>query len=245
MPQDCKIREAMGAGKGGALRRYRAMVHGDVSFARMARDELIQLFCGSTPGALGFFLRSKLYPCMFKSCGRGVVFGRNLTFRHASKISIGDGCIIDDSAMVDAKGSDNRGIEIGNRVYIGRQSIIYCKNGDITIGDRVNISSNCIVFSSNSLTMKPGTMVGAFSYLLSGGSYDYRDRTPFAEQNGMVTNGPLEIGEDCWLGARVTVLDAASVGDRAVVGAGSVVNRPLPPRHLCVGVPAKPVKAID
>ncbi|MGI6495797.1 MAG: DapH/DapD/GlmU-related protein [Kiritimatiellia bacterium] len=244
MPQDCKVREAMGARGSGAFRRYRAMVHGDVSPGRVLRDECIQFFCGATPGALGFYLRSKLYPRLFKHCGRGVVFGRNLTLRHASKISIGDGCVLDDSAMLDAKGQDNRGITLGDRVYVGRQSIVYCKNGDITLGDRVNLSANCVVFSSNSLTMKPGTMVGAFTYLLSGGSYDYADATPFADQSGMVTQGPLVIGEDCWIGARVTVLDAASIGDRAVVGAGAVVNKPLPARHLCVGVPARPIRPI-
>lgn len=244
MPQDCKVRDAMN-GKGGAFARYRAMVHGNVSLWRVFRDEFIQLFCGSTPGALGFFLRSKLYPRMFRKCGRGVVFGRNLTIRHASKISLGDGCIIDDGAMLDAKGTSNHGIDMGDRVYVGRHTIIYCKNGDMEIGDRVNFSSNCVVFSSNRLVMKPGTMVGAFSYLLSGGSYDYRDKTPFADQDGTVTKGPLEIGADCWLAARVTVIDAASIGDRTVVGAGAVVNRPLPSRHLCAGVPAKPIKPID
>ena len=182
---------------------------------------------------------------MFRHCGRGVVFGRNLTFRHASKISLGYGCIIDDSAMLDAKGQDNRGIVLGDRVYVGRQTIVYCKNGDIDLGDRVNLSSNCVVFSSNHLEMKPGTMVGAFSYLLSGGSYDYRDATPFADQSGMVTRGPLVIGEDCWIGARVTILDAASIGDRVIVGAGSVVTKPLPAHHLCMGAPARPVKKVE
>ena len=48
----------------------------------------------------------------------------------------------------------------------------------------------------------------------------------------------------CWLGARVTVLDGATVGDRCVVGAGAVVTRPLPPLSLAVGVPAKVVGSV-
>ena len=40
----------------------------------------------------------------------------------------------------------------------------------------------------------------------------------------MCTRGPLDIGADCWFGARVTVLDAASIGARCVIGAGAVVT---------------------
>ena len=97
---------------------------------------------------------------------------------------------------------------------------------------------------SNQLTIGPGTVIGAYSYLLSGGEYDYRDPTPFAEQSGMKTRGPLAVGANCWLGTRVTVLDAASIGEHCVVGAGAVVNKPIAAHHLAAGVPAKAIKSI-
>jgi acetyltransferase-like isoleucine patch superfamily enzyme len=56
--------------------------------------------------------------------------------------------------------------------------------------------------------------------------------------------GPLEIGAGCWLGAKVVVLDGASIAEGSVVGAGAVVNRPLPARSLALGVPARVVKTI-
>ncbi|MBU0677907.1 MAG: hypothetical protein KJ626_07290 [Verrucomicrobia bacterium] len=58
----------------------------------------------------------------------------------------------------------------------------------------------------------------------------------------MGTRGPLTIGTDCWIGARVTILDAADVGDRCVIGAGAVVNRPLPSHSVAAGVPARVIK---
>ena len=61
-------------------------------------------------------------------------FGRHLTLRHAHKIRLGQGVVIDDNGVLDAKGDGNRGIVLGNRVYVGRNTIIYCKNGDIHIG---------------------------------------------------------------------------------------------------------------
>ena len=62
------------------------------------------------PGALGLFLRSKLYPLMLGRVGRNVVFGVNVTLRHPHKIAIGDNVVIDDSCCLDAKGTDNTGI---------------------------------------------------------------------------------------------------------------------------------------
>ncbi len=171
--------------------------------------------------------------------------GKSVTFRYPKKIRLRKNVIIDDNCVIDAKGEDNEGITIGNNVFIGRNSIIYCKNGNINIKDGVNISANCTLFSSNQLTMEANSVVGAYSYLLSGGEYDYEDRTTkFVDQTGMETKGELVIGNNCWLGARVTVIDAACIGDHCVIGAGSVVTRPIPSNSLAFGVPASVKKSI-
>ncbi len=240
-----KVKDVARNGGGSAFRKYRDLVYGDVSLGRVILCETLYLLIGGLPGMLGLFLRLKLYPLIFPNIGKKVVFGRNVTIRHPHKIRLGDGVIIDDNAVLDAKGSDNRGITIGNGVYIGRNTIVYCKNGNITIGDRVNISSNCQVFSSNDLTIGADTVIGAFSYLLSGGEYDYRDALPFSQQSGMNTKGPLRIGSNCWLGAHVTVLDAAGLGDHTVVAAGAVVTRPAEGGVILGGVPARILKTLD
>ena len=88
-------------------------------------------------------------------------------------------------------------------------------------------------------------MVGAFSYFLSGGEYDYQDRSlKFSEQSGTGTKGELKIGPNCWIGAAVIVLDAANVGGHCVIAAGAVVTKPIPPDSLAVGVPARVLKSI-
>ncbi len=227
-----------------ALKSYAALMVGDKGTFHLLKCELIVWLCGSIPGALGLLLRSKLYPLMFRKVGNKVVFGRNIMIRHAHKIELGDGVIIDDNAVIDAKGESNNGIRMGNQVYIGRNTIVYCKNGDIEMGDHVNISSNCQIFSSNHLTFKSGIVVGAFSYFLSGGEYDPTDPTPFAQQTGMCTKGPLVIGNNVWVAAHVSVLDGASIGDDCVIGAGAVVNKPIPDNSIAVGVPAKVVSAL-
>ncbi len=230
--------------QGGAFTAYRSLYYGHSSLWQLIRSELIVTLTSGIPGALGLVLRKGLYPRLFKSTGRKVVFGRNITLRHAHKITLGDNVVIDDGVVLDAKGETNEGITIGDNVYIGRNTIVYCKNGNIRIGKAVNISSNCQIFSSNDLSIGAGTVVAAFTYMLSGGQYDHADPTPFAEQSGMVTRGPTAVGPDCWIGAHVVIVDGATIGERCVVGAGAVVTSAIPPHSLAVGTPAKVIRTI-
>ena len=228
--------------KGSAFGAYRALTYGNMGLGKILWAEFLYTCIGGMGGALGLFLRMKLYPALFKSCGRKAVFGKNVTLRHPHKIALGDGVVLDDGSVVDAKGSTNAGIVLGDRVYVGRNTIVYCKNGDIEIGENVSFSANCMVFSSNRVAMKKNSVVAGYVYLLSGGEYDLDDPTPLALQKGTCTKGPLEIGEDCWLGAGAKVLDGASIGDRSAIGAGAVVNKPIPANSIAVGVPARVVK---
>ena len=232
-----KVKDA--AGRGG-FAKYRALVYGDQSIGNIIKAELLTMLTGNLPGALGLILRKWFYPGFFKQCGQGVIFGRNLTLRHAHKISLGHHVIIDDNVVLDAKGDANRGITIGAGAYIGRNTIIYCKCGDIEIGDSVNISSNCQIFSSNRVVIGQNTVIAAFTYILSGGMYDYRDPTPFAQQSGMNTRGPTQIGPNCWIGAHAVIVDGVQIGEHVVIGAGAVVTNDVPSNNLALGVPAKP-----
>ena len=116
------------------------------------------------------------------------------------------------------------------------------KNGQWNSFLRITIFRNILnsLVISSFLTIGAGCMIGAYTYILSGGEYDWRDPTPYAEQSGMCTKGPLTIGDDCWIGTRVTILDGAqSVGDRALVAACALVNKPVAARTIVGGVPAK------
>lgn len=58
-----------------------------------------------------------------------------------------------------------------------------------------------------------------------------------------VTDNPLEIGHDVWIGDRVTILGSCgAIGNGAIVAAGAVVTRDVPPYAIMVGIPAKPLR---
>jgi acetyltransferase-like isoleucine patch superfamily enzyme len=231
--------------KGGGLKAYPDLVLGTRSLGYLLLYELVMLFSQWVPGALGLFLRKLLYPLLLGDCGKGCLFGRGVSLRHPRKISLGRGVIVDDHALLDAKGQDNRGLFLGDEVFIGRNTIVYTKGGDIELAQGVNVSHNCELFSSNLLSVGSGTFIAAYSYLLSGGEYDIDSSTPFALQAGTDSRGPTRVGADAWIAAHVVVADGSTIGDRAVVGAGSVVRGQVPPATLAAGTPAKVIRSLE
>jgi acetyltransferase-like isoleucine patch superfamily enzyme len=191
------------------------------------------------PGALGFALRKMLYPRLLGACGRNVIFGQNVVLRHPHKIRIGNDVVVDDNCLLDAKGTTNTGITIGNGVFIGRNSILSCKNGDIELDDGANVGFNCEVFSASRVSVGRDTLLAAYCYLI-GGDHDFSDGSQPVLAQGRRSEG-VTIGAGAWLGAGAKVLDGVNVGDGAVIGAGAVVRASVPAGAIAVGIPAKVV----
>lgn len=223
-----------------AADKYRDLVIGRPGFWTLVRYELVMLLSSWVPGALGLFLRSKLYPLVLGPVGRNVVFGVNVTIRHPHKIAIGDKVVIDDACCLDAKGTDNRGITIGNGVFIGRNTILSCKNGDIAIEDRANIGFNCEIFSASRVRVGSSVLMAAYTYLVGGDHLFDRVDIPVLDQ-GRTTRG-IDVGDHVWLGTHVVVTDGSSVGRDAIVGAGAVVVGEIPEFAIATGIPARVVR---
>jgi acetyltransferase-like isoleucine patch superfamily enzyme len=222
---------------GSAADKYRALIIGQPGWWPLVRYELVVLLCQHVPGALGLFLRQRLYPRLLGSCGRNVVFGQNVVLRHPHKIHIGSNVVIDDNCLIDAKGDTNAGITIGNGVFIGRNSILSCKNGDIEIGDEANIGFNCEIFSASRVTVGPAALIAAYCYLI-GGDHDAPDRSVGVLAQARRSVG-IRVGPGAWLGTRVSLLDGVTIGARAIVGAHAVVRADVPEGATAVGVPAR------
>ena len=145
--------------------------------------------------------------------------------------------VVDDNCLLDAKGRDNKGIDIAGGCFVGRNSILSCKNGDISLGEKVNVGFNCEVFSGSSVTLGEKTLVAAYCYFV-GGDHDADDAdTPVTEQ-GRTSRG-ITIGKNCWFGAGAKVLDGCNIGDDTTIGAGAVVTRDIPGNSVAVGIPAR------
>src|SRR5205814_516028 len=105
---------------------------------------------------------------------------------------------------------------VGRDVYVG----VYCCLGDVTLEDDV--------------------LLGSHVSVMNGGGQHGIDRldVPIREQPGTFVR--VTVGRDSWIGDRAIVL--ADVGKHCVVGAGSVVTKPLPDYAIAVGSPARVVR---
>jgi acetyltransferase-like isoleucine patch superfamily enzyme len=222
---------------GSSRDKYASLVVGRPGLAALLKYELVVTLSQARAGALGLVLRKRLYRWLLGSCGRNVVFGQNVVLRHPHKIHIGSNVVIDDNCLLDAKGEANRGITIGDGVFVGRNSILSCKNGDIELKAAANIGFNCEVFSASRVTIGAGVLMAAYGYII-GGDHDFSDPAKSVLDQERTSSG-VSIGDGAWLGAGAKVLDGVAVGDHAVVGAGAVVRDNVPAHAVAVGVPAR------
>jgi acetyltransferase-like isoleucine patch superfamily enzyme len=222
-------------------RKYADLIVGRPGLAALLKYELVIMVAQARAGALGLALRKALYPSLLGSCGRNVVFGQNVVLRHPHKIHIGSNVVIDDNCLLDAKGQANGGIRIHDGVFVGRNTILSCKDGDIELGDGANLGFNCEVFSASRVTIGKRVLMAAYSYVI-GGDHDFSDPSkPVLEQTR--TSSGVTIGDGVWMGAGAKILDGVSIGDQAVIGAGAVVRESVPASSVAVGVPARVVSS--
>ena len=203
--------------------KYAALVVGRPGLGALLKYELVVMIAQARPGAFGLVARKALYPLLLGSCGRNVVFGQNVVLRHPHKIHIGSNVVIDDNCLVDAKGESNAGIRIGDGVFIGRNTILSCKNGDIEIAGGANLGFNCEIFSASRVTIGADTLLAAYCYVI-GGDHDFSDPSAAVLAQGRRSSG-------------------VTIGEHAVIGAGAVVRDNVEPHAIAVGIPARVVSS--
>jgi acetyltransferase-like isoleucine patch superfamily enzyme len=136
---------------------------------------------------------------------------------------------------------DARHIAIGAHSSFGRFVRL---SGAMHIGAHVFLNEFCSLNSSRNapITIGDGTSFGPDCYIVTGD----HDISPNAAINLAGDpggkSGAVTIGRNCWLGAKVIVLKNVTIGDGAVIGAGSVVTSNIPARAIAVGNPARVIK---
>jgi acetyltransferase-like isoleucine patch superfamily enzyme len=234
-----RVQEQLFAAGKSARTKYTELVVGRPGIGALLKYELVVTLAQPRAGALGLALRKALYPWLLGSCGRNVVFGQNVVLRHPHKIHIGSNVVIDDNCLIDAKGDTNRGIRIGDGVFIGRNTILSCKNGDIELGDGANIGFNCEVFSASRVTIGRAVLMAAYGYVI-GGDHDFSDPAKAVLAQTRTSAGVI-IGDGVWMGAGAKILDGVEIGPLAVIGAAAVVRENVPASAIAVGIPARVV----
>jgi len=228
-----------------AFGRYQDLALGSNSLWYLFKFELVMLFTSWVPGALGLVLRKFCYPWILGSVGRNVVFGQSVAIRHGLKISIDDNVIVDDGAVLDAKGGTNSGIVIGANSIISRNVVLSCKNGDIAIGSGCTVGISTLVHAMEGSDVSIGdqVLIGAFCYFIGSGPYGTESlELPFKKQ-GMLPQGGIAVADNVWFGSNVQILDGVTLGTGSIVGASTVVNKSVDDYAVVAGIPMKQLKS--
>lgn len=176
---------------------------------------------------------------------KGILFvGKKTDIKCKRKITFLGSATIEDYVKIDAM--SKKGITIGNNFSIGRNSIIECTGvirelgEELIIEENVGIAANAFIAVRGKVIIRKNTIIGpGVSIHAENHKFD-EINTPIRLQ-GASRKG-IEIGEDCWIGSKVVILDGVKIGNHAIIAAGAVITKDIPDYAIVGGVPAKVIK---
>ena len=126
---------------------------------------------------------------------------------------------------------------IGNFLMTAGPFYIKCTDkAEITIGDNCFFNHNCSLTAAENIVIGNQCMF-ANNFVVVDHDHDRKDKKILKE----LVSAPVKIGNNVWCGANVTVLKGVTIGDGAVIAAGSVVNRDVAAYSVVAGVPARKI----
>lgn len=161
-------------------------------------------------------IRRKIKNRMKVSKGKRV-FVRNTVLDGDGELILGDGCTLKNSRIICHSPCQ---VKLGDRVSMTHNVVIDCYSGGrIELGNDIIFGPNVYITNHNH-GIKKGELIRTQSYVAKD----------------------TIIGSDVWFGANASVLAGIHIGDGAVIAAGAVVTKDIPPYAVVGGVPAKVIK---
>lgn len=128
-------------------------------------------------------------------------------------------------------------VKIGNNVTIYPE-VYFWGDGEIIIGDNVDIGIGTIIFSKKKVEIGNNTLIAAHCYII--------DSNHGISKNKLISDQPLQfdnegivIGNDVWIAAGCKIIKGAKINNGAVIGAMSMLNDEIDEYGIAVGIPAK------
>lgn len=182
-------------------------------------------------GILRFGGVSFVHPSSTIKCSSKIKFGKNF--------SIGRNCYVD--------ALSNKGLICGDNVSMGYFTHIELTGSMKLLGQGMIVGNNVGLGShghygsgAGLLEIGDNTIFGNY-VSVHPENHNFSDLNMPIRSQGVNGKGVM-IGSDCWIGAKVTILDGSVIGDHSIVAAGAVVTGKFPPYSIIGGVPAKIIK---
>lgn len=152
---------------------------------------------------------------------RWPLHGNVLEALREGRLEIGPQVLFEPNVWITAPGQAR--VRIGAGTFLN-QGVMVASQQLVEIGEHCMLANGCFV---------------------SDASHRYDDHQMPITWQGFDSKGPTRIADNCWLGAHVVVTSGVSIGERCVIGAGSVVTRDVEPFSIAAGAPAKVIRRID
>jgi len=175
-----------------------------------------------------------------------VFVGRRTSFRGKKYMDIGKHSTIGSFCKID--GYSKEGLNIGHHSKIGDYSVVNITGHfsllgkGLKIGDYTGIGEYAYFGAAGGIEIGDNVIMGQYISFHSQ-NHNFADTSKLIREQGVTSKG-IKLGNNIWVGSKVTFLDGSSVGDNCVVAAGAVVTKEFPANSIIGGVPAKIIKTI-
>lgn len=173
-----------------------------------------------------------------------VSIGPSATLTCITNIKCASGVTLGSHLTMDALGGE--GIHIGSGSSIGSFSLIKVSGTLTDLGEGIHIGTNVGIGEFAHLGGAGGVEIGDDSIIgayfsVHPENHNFHDKEQLIRLQGVTRQG-IKVGQNCWIGAKVTLLDGSVIGNGCVVAAGAVVRGVFPDNVVIGGVPARILK---
>ncbi|MXP65521.1 sugar O-acetyltransferase [Roseomonas sp. M0104] len=144
------------------------------------------------------------------------------------------------NAMLDRPAAERRAVLAERLAAVGEGAVIrppfHCDYGyNISLGAGVFLNFNCVILDVVAVTIGERTQIGPGVQILAAD----HPRDAEGRASGLEFGRPIQIGRNVWIGGGAIILPGVTIGDDALIGAGSVVTRDVPAGATAFGNPAR------
>ncbi|RAI44500.1 sugar O-acetyltransferase [Rhodoplanes roseus] len=144
------------------------------------------------------------------------------------------------NGMLDRSMADRHALLVEHFGAVGESAVIrppfFCDFGyNIALGAGVFLNFNCVILDVVAVTIGDGTQIGPGVQIYAAD----HPRDGETRRAGLEFGRPVNIGKNVWIGGAAVILPGVTVGDDAVIGAGSIVTRDVPAGATVMGNPAR------
>jgi acetyltransferase-like isoleucine patch superfamily enzyme len=214
------------------------------SIPRYFYEQTVLFLLGWIPTIIGISIRSLAYKLILKTHGLAAIENK-VRLRYTSEISLGSQVYIDEGVYIHATPG---GVKIGANSIVMHRAVLHVYNfrdmphSGITIGEDCLIGEFTVIRGQGGVTIGDRVYTSPMTQIIAVNHIFENPDVPFIEQ-GIRAEG-IQIEDDVWLGSNSVITDGVHIGKGAVVAAGAVVTRDVPPHTLVAGIPAKVIKEI-